>query len=152
MSCPFVAGVAALLLEANPYLSPAQVKSILTETAYNDEYTAEAGINRFGYGKVDAYNAVREALHQVGVQDHTESLETRYAIFPNPASGSCTLTAQTQSDYVSCAMYDLSGRMVQTAILHSGVNVLSLNNLAPGCYLLRINDDNQIVTRKIIVQ
>ena len=152
MSCPFVAGVAALVLEANPYLSPVQVKSILTGTAYNDTYTAEAGIDRFGYGKVDAYNAVREALRQVGIEDHTESLETRYAVFPNPASGSCFLTAQTQSENVTCGLYDLSGRLLQTEILHSGVNMLSLNNLVPGCYLLRINDDNQIVTKKIIVQ
>ncbi|MFM7726096.1 MAG: S8 family serine peptidase, partial [Flavobacteriales bacterium] len=39
MSSPCVAGIVALLLDANPFLTPAQVKEILMATARTDEFT-----------------------------------------------------------------------------------------------------------------
>ncbi|OQX86786.1 hypothetical protein B6D60_05465 [candidate division KSB1 bacterium 4484_87] len=54
LSCPLVAGVAALILEAHPYLSPYQVAQALRKTASN----AESPDNDFGWGIVDAYEAV----------------------------------------------------------------------------------------------
>lgn len=152
MSAPFVSGVIALILQANPYLTPAQVKDVLTSTAYNDSYTAAAGINRFGYGKINAYQAVVEALHLVGVEDNAGKLETRYSIFPNPTSDVCYVTAQTTSEQVQCFLYDLTGRMVRAENFRPGVNTLSLKNLPSGCYILRISDNNQLFTRKIILQ
>ncbi len=152
MSCPFVSGVAALVLQVNPYLSAAQVKEILTETAYNDQFTEEAGINRFGYGKVDAYAAVRAALQTVGVEEHADELEIRYNLFPNPATDVCYLTAQTNSAQVPCQIMDLAGRMVRSEILHAGVNTLNLNDLPAGCYILRILDNQDVVTKKLIIK
>ncbi|NOZ63282.1 MAG: S8 family serine peptidase [Calditrichaeota bacterium] len=54
LSCPLVAGVAALILEAHPYLSPYQVAKALRETASN----AENPNNDIGWGIVDAYEAI----------------------------------------------------------------------------------------------
>jgi hypothetical protein len=86
MACPHIAGVAALILEANPDLAPEQVKQILRNTAeargnpyhflndpkYNKDY---------GWGIVDAFEAVRQAVgedyqmvsvssHQINEQVH----------------------------------------------------------------------------------
>jgi hypothetical protein len=56
MASPHVAGVVALMLGANPNLTPAGVETILCETAVN--------INdpRQGCGRIDAYRAVARAL------------------------------------------------------------------------------------------
>ncbi len=54
LSCPLVAGVAALILEAHPYLSPYQVAEALRNTASN----ADNPDNDFGWGIVDAYEAL----------------------------------------------------------------------------------------------
>ncbi len=58
MACPHIAGVVALLLEANSTLSPAQVKSILTATA-----TKMPGYDEWevGAGFVNAFAAVDKA-------------------------------------------------------------------------------------------
>jgi len=58
MSAPIVAGVVACMLEANPTLTPAQVKSILTETAHP---LAGVDANAQGAGVLDASAAVEEA-------------------------------------------------------------------------------------------
>jgi len=67
-STPLVAGVAALMLQANPDLTPDMVKAILRDTAEpmgkatfpakDDKY------NRYtGWGQVDAFGAVKRALN-----------------------------------------------------------------------------------------
>ena len=152
MSAPFVSGVSALVLQANPYLTPAQVKEVLTSTAYNDNFTETSGINRFGYGKVDAYHAVRLALTMVGLEDNTDNLQTRYNLFPNPASDQCFITATTGTAQVPCQLFDLSGRLVRSEMLTPGVNTISLTNVPAGCYILKIVDDNRVYNHKLIVQ
>lgn len=65
MACPHVAGVAALILERNPSLSQTEVRKIIAKNAkkigaYPYNITKKYGTwnEKFGYGLVDAYNAV----------------------------------------------------------------------------------------------
>lgn len=56
MACPHAAGVAALMLQKNPSLSPAGIDSILEQTAVP---LGTAGKdNTYGSGRIHAYNAV----------------------------------------------------------------------------------------------
>ena len=59
-SCPLTSGVAALVLEANPNLTAAQVRDILRDTA--DQATMPD--SRYGYGLINAYAAVLAANGQ----------------------------------------------------------------------------------------
>ena len=60
-ACPQVAGVAALIISANPYLTEQQVVDILRTTA-RDMGTVGFD-NTYGYGLVDAYAAVQAAVN-----------------------------------------------------------------------------------------
>lgn len=79
MSTPHVAGVVALVLAANPALGPAEVVEILRQTSEhrNDWGKTPPGADPFpegdpnyhpsgGWGQVDAYAAVKEALRLAG--------------------------------------------------------------------------------------
>jgi serine protease AprX len=61
MACPYIVGVTALLLDADPLLTPDEVKGILTETATRmpgyDDY-------QVGAGYVNAYAAVDKAFNR----------------------------------------------------------------------------------------
>jgi len=59
-STPKVAGIVALMLSANPGLTPAQVKQILRDTA--DDIDQPGVDDKTGAGRVNAYAAVRDAL------------------------------------------------------------------------------------------
>lgn len=59
MSTPFVAGVAALMLDVNNDLSPSVIKSIMIETA---DSWGDNGMNYdYGSGRLDAYEAIKAA-------------------------------------------------------------------------------------------
>lgn len=60
MATPYVSGVAALMLQANPSLTPAQIKQIIAETA-QDRLTAGKDV-AYGDGLIDALAAVKRAM------------------------------------------------------------------------------------------
>lgn len=61
-SAPILAGTVALMLEADPGLTPEEVRAILSRTAYRDAFTGPLAVpdGDWGYGKLDAAAAVRE--------------------------------------------------------------------------------------------
>lgn len=85
MSCACVAGVAALILDANPQLTGQDVRDIIEKTAKkvgDGEYVRNLdrpnGIwnVEYGYGLVDAYSAVKMALDTKVYADKTVRYDT----------------------------------------------------------------------------
>jgi hypothetical protein len=66
MAVPHVAGVVALMLEANPSLSPDDIFSILQKTAHNLGVPGKDVES--GHGRIDALKAVRWALKNATLQ------------------------------------------------------------------------------------
>ncbi|HEX8186256.1 MAG TPA: S8 family serine peptidase, partial [Blastocatellia bacterium] len=75
-ACPHVTGVVALMLEANPLLTPDEVVTILRQTATPMPYDERT----VGAGYVDAHNAVRVALG-LGMVAHP------FDLFPHDTGG-----------------------------------------------------------------
>ena len=149
MSSPFVAGVVALILQANPYLTPEQIKEILLETARQDNFTEQGGIERFGAGKVNAYQAVNEALELVGIQ-YFKTNTNRYSIFPNPTNDMIYISAQNDRTPTTVEISNFNGQMLFQTNLHIGVNKLNLSDYPAGCYLLKISNIHYSSVNKII--
>ena len=57
-AAPVVTGIIALMLELDPTLDAVSVKRVLQETARADEFTGQTPNTNWGYGKVDAYEAL----------------------------------------------------------------------------------------------
>ncbi|UCF34370.1 MAG: S8 family peptidase [Phycisphaerales bacterium] len=65
MAAPHVAGVAVLVMAANPLLSANEIRAILESTA--TDLGDEGRDDEFGFGRVDAAAAVREARRRAGI-------------------------------------------------------------------------------------
>ena len=79
MACPHVAGVAALILERNSELTVDQVNSIICSNTkkvpnlsnYTELNSYGSWSEQYGYGLVDAYNAVINTPDTVYIQNDT---------------------------------------------------------------------------------
>lgn len=66
MASPMITGIVALWLQANPNLTPTQIKTYLKDSAITDSYTGSIpvnGSNTWGWGKVDAYRGLKRIIN-----------------------------------------------------------------------------------------
>ena len=151
MSSPCVAGVVALMLDANPLLSPAQVKQIIQATARLDNYTGTIvapGHARWGMGKINAMQAVIMSLETVGLGiDNTEMIDM--LLSPNPASHHVNFTFNAYQTPLTVFAIDLSGK--RTALTTSE-NRAEISVLASGYYVIEVNTVDGTARRSLIVQ
>jgi hypothetical protein len=102
-ACPVVAGVVALILSMNPTYTPDQVQSKLQDSA--DDLGPPGFDNEFGYGRVNAYNAIGAQINLQtplnGAVFDSSSLITKYQpSFSWTESGTitkCTILFSTSS-------------------------------------------------------
>jgi len=146
MASPMVAGVVALILEANPYLSPLQIKTIIKETARQDNFTGvipSEGSPKWGAGKINAYAAVKLALNTVGVIEINQK-ET-FTIYPNPALDELKIKGDLLPNFVE--IIDFKGNVSKREIQNE---TISISDLKQGSYLLRFQKDGKIYQEKFI--
>lgn len=153
MSSPAVAGIAALLLQADPNLSPAELRELLRQTARTDNQTGTipvGGDTRWGAGKANAYRAMVELLGLVGI---TEQQGQAGRVWPNPAKDELNLVPTVEGIPAWVTIVDVSGREVYRAFhAHAGVITLSLQGLAPGLFLLTCDQEGTRSSMRFIRQ
>lgn len=145
-SAPVASGIVALMFEANPDLTPEQVKEILFTTAIKDNYTGNlppGGNNNWGHGKINAYGAVQKSLQYLGTYTFSGE-KTDCMLFPNPGKGRFTLdyTAR-RPEQVRLQIWDLHGvsRLSTPWQVSEGLNrrELNLEHLPPGMYIVQLH-------------
>jgi len=146
MSAPMVTGVVSLLLEADPSLSSAEVKDIITNTARTDNLTGDIGPEghlRWGHGKLDALNAL-QSITNTATQDVTTS---RGYLFPNPA----TDIVYVRKELTGNETYRLTGLDGRTISFGPFDGSLLLEHVASGMYFLSIENTTGTETYSVIV-
>lgn len=147
MSSPMVSGIVALILQANPNLTPLQIKEVLTSTARADAYTEEVPNYVWGYGKADAYQAVKKAIQLVGIDQL--QVENNITLFPNPVKNTLFIDASNQ-DYELQYLTDLTGKRIMD--LQGKKDKINLSNLKSGVYFLQMKINSKILNLRVIKQ
>ncbi len=132
MASPMVAGVAALLLDAKPDLSAADVKEILLLTAREDNKTGvlpEEGDPKWGHGKVDAMAAIREAL-DLNMKEMTSI--SSFKVYPNPVSNILFIEELLDVD-TQISVTDFTGKNINVDITNGTIDC---SHLTSGMYNL----------------
>ncbi len=159
-ACPNVAGVAALLLSANPSLSAWQAKDILFRTAdrvggyaYDSIGVHGTWSRELGYGRVNAAIALVEALTTVGGVEG--NMHTNWSIdyYPNPVQEQLHIKIMglPSNDWLRISIYTINGQQVYQEQFNnlqlSSKQLISIpfNDLAlkSGTYLVTIASANQ---------
>ncbi|MDB0063116.1 S8 family peptidase, partial [Crocinitomicaceae bacterium] len=149
MSSPAVAGICALLLEANPYLSAEQVKDIIIQTRRLDNNTGNIGPNgdtEWGHGKINAYAAIQLALQTVGIVE--PEMEKSWMIYPNPSADLIQIDGVEGIENVQeVYIIDATGK-VSTLEMNSGG--IAISNLPTGNYIVRFLANGKVLQSKFV--
>lgn len=88
------------------------------------------------------------AQDSTGIQDHNSQ---SVAIYPNPATNYVTINPANQQVY-QYQMMDLTGKVVRSQAKVSGKVTIDTRSMAPGIYMLRMNQNGATTTRKVVVK
>ncbi len=159
MSSPAVAGIAALLLEADPDLNPYRLKEILQETALQDNFTGvlpAGGTAVWGAGKVNAYSALQKALATLGISEVVQNpAQLPVLLYPNPVSNASTLEYfSTQPETAVVRLSDATGKLLrqQSWSLATGANTLVIQweGLPSGLYFVSLQTPQGVAQVKVL--
>jgi len=152
MSTPYVTGVLATWLQANPNLTPNEIKSIFQKTAINDSYTGDIlpnGNSTWGYGKIDAYNGLLEVIKQyTSIEDMPILPQSIFMYSGNNQQFNFLFTQEDTN--VKINVYNVNGQQVLAKnfneISCKQEETIDLNGLPKGLYIIKItgNKLNQV--------
>lgn len=127
--------------------SDGKVFSIFFKDINNGFYTGEGSISGGGYTHVLAKYSSTTAVNQIVIQ------EKRLKIYPNPNSGSISLSSTSLGNNCSLEIRDLRGKLVYSGkdLDLSSPTPINLSNLTEGIYFIRVTTPNTIVTDKMII-
>lgn len=150
MSSPCVAGIVALILDANPTLSSSQIKNIIKSTARLDDKTgaiSAPGHTRWGMGKINAYSAIILALNTMSLEEINQ--ENWAILYPNPTKNQVTILLANQEIPTLFSVFSMDGkRMLQM----KNTNQFSAEGFPSGSYLIQIETKSGLIHSKLVVQ
>ena len=145
------AGAAALLLEADPSLTPMQLAAVMKNTAS----LSNNPDNLMGWGIINTFAALQTLVTDV---NNTSQLPEDFYLlqnYPNPFNPSTKIRfAVPEKSDVKIYLHDILGSEIAVILdeeVNPGVKEIELNgsNLASGVYLVRMVANNYQQTIKI---
>lgn len=145
MSAPVVTGIIALWLQANPQLTPDDVKQILAKTARHPEADEDYPNYRYGYGEIDAYKGLLYLAELSGIEELSDH---------QPMSVTFSLTGRTLNmqgaAQATVTVYALGGQVVER--MHITDGTANLSGLRPGVYAVQIDTGETQTTGSTLVR
>ena len=153
VSSPIVAGIIALLLQANPALTSDQVKQLLQSSTIKDQFTGTliTPDNLWGAGKVNAYGALAqmEGINPVKNRApvaHSPSITFRVMAHGYDRVLSVNLGA-LRPKAAELSLYTLAGRKIfSAAVVRNTVSVPT--TLSKGIYLVNLLVEGKSVFKR----
>jgi len=113
-------------------------------------YDSKSGSITTRIDAIEVYNADLSAVNEL------KANELKVELYPNPVRNQLNIRfMDTNLKNVNLNLYDLSGKLLISKNVNSG-NLLNyrldVQTLNSGFYLLKINSEKQLITRKIIIE
>lgn len=154
MSAPIVAGSLALWLEANPNLTPEDVRTILAATAIRDSETGSEPNNTWGYGKFDAWAGLKMAIKMSGIKNESlSSFDDSVRVFND--NGFCNILFTQNYGKTRITIFDISGKVVYLNTINDAtagsVTTVENSDKFNGIYIVRVEGENGVSTNKVVL-
>ena len=150
-SSPLVAGVAAVLLSANPQWTNMEVREALMMTASQ----ADMPNNDYGYGLVNIWSVIFYNYSGSTIPPQRPASFSLNTVYPNPFNPSVTLSiSMARASLVTINIFDINGRRITTIcneLLDIGDHHFIWNATAQpsGIYIVRSTAGQTALSQKI---
>ncbi len=149
---PVLAGVVALMFEADPTLDAWEIKTLLRDNAREDLQTGAVPNTSYGYGKLDVHSTITSILETVNNNDIQEA-SLKLSVSPNPFTDHLYFELNSSSaSPASVRIISILGEVFyhadQKYFEKSGS--LTVSHLMPGVYFLVLEQDGQVYRQKIL--
>lgn len=158
MAAPVVTGILAGWLQANPKLTPEEVRNILKKTAMADDYTGTLpgeGNSTWGYGKIDAWEGLKESLSMASSIQNVSTDGLGSILIGDGDCNYNLLFTKSIAD-VECAVYSVYGQIVEMRHVQSvnagGVVNINLTDSPKGMYIIKVNSGQWQNCFKVVVE
>lgn len=149
MSSPFVAGVIALWLQADPTLKYDDVMNVINETSIKDAFTAAAP-TRFGAGRINALAGIKKVLNLTGIADVAVDASD-FVVTPTFGRGFEIFAAGAQG--IRGELYSMNGSLAASVSASGDTAVLDASAATPGIYILRSTTaSGRTDSRKVVLK
>jgi subtilisin family serine protease len=156
MAAPVVTGTIALWLQANPQLTPDDVKQILAHTARHPEADETYPNYCYGYGEIDAYKGllyITELTGIEGLSDHqpqhlTFRLTGRTLTLIPRTSHLAPRTSNLAP--LTITVYTIGGQPILRAQPTDGT--VDLSSLRPGIYAVQVDSGEAATTGSTLIR
>jgi hypothetical protein len=101
----------------------------------------------------DQYNWTTQLLSDVVLSVPNISLDNNFQVYPNPIVNGEVLTIVGNNGIQSYSIISTFGQIIQQGIIETNeLNAVSIDTISSGIYLMTIQTDKGIVTRKLMVK
>lgn len=117
---------------------------------------APTACETFSYGEVEDYSVNITSGSSAPSTDNpfAEQLGNEksdiFTLYPNPATDKLNVVLNGIEGDVSARIYDMRGAVVKFQMLTNRNNTFEVNDLAPGVYMISIDDEKQPITKQFI--
>lgn len=149
-AAPVVTGAVALWLEANPALTPEEIRGVLSRTCDRDQFTTNEPNNDYGYGKINILAGILDVLHNVSaIEDVTMPEGERTLVWADPSNQTLCCVAPGAA---VATVYTVSGALVGSYEIASETRTIDTSSWAKGLYIVNvaaqgINESHKVVVR-----
>lgn len=157
MATPVVTGVIATWLEARPTLSPEEIKDIIIKTSRRDEFTGETSNsdNIWGYGKIDAWEGIKECLTLNGIDGVEPITNNNVIITHNKSTNNLKLLFTKETTNADIKIYDITGKAIYSKnisrVTSGEESLIDTSTYKKGIYIIRVIGECSAITNKFIV-
>lgn len=140
MASPFVAGTIALWLEANPDLTPDDVRDVIENSCMTTSYLGELPNNEDGNGIINAYYGLKYILGKASIDDVPSIDNSGLKAWYDRASGQvCCVVPETSLGTI-IEIYNVSGLLVGTYRADDLLTTINAASWSHGVYIVRCGD------------
>ena len=144
MAAPFVTGTVALMLEANPGLTPEQARDIIMSSADRQDFMGELPNNTYGAGTVNSLGAVKGAVALAGVESPVADADSGEA--PVWVEGSTVyVVLQGAPEGTVANVYNTAGVLVATSPVSNGLSAIDASAWGHGIFIVNVDGESQKV-------